>query len=88
MIKFLILFIVLYLIPASISYVGVRYEYKNKYDMMLEPDIFDFLSVVTPAVNVGVALLYIFELFNDKLLKPLIKLKLKDKRIISRFFRL
>jgi hypothetical protein len=74
----LLCFILLYLIPAVISYFCIRNKYKNnKYFL---PNIEDILFVIVPFVNIGVIISHIISIISDS----------DDigKKISRKFFRL
>jgi hypothetical protein len=74
-------FIMFYVLPAIISYFGIRNDYKqNKF---LSPDFADILFVIAPFINIAVALSYILDFIYDKLCK-----KINVKKITRKFFRL
>lgn len=85
MIDFIIIIFILYVIPAIITYLGIRHQYMTEWTN-IKPNALDFIMVITPMVNIGVALIsiadllfYVIERAGGKLTKG---------KFIDKFFRI
>lgn len=83
-----------YLLPAIISYFGVRYRYKTEWKHST-PDIHDILLVVIPGLNWVGAIWILMDLMFasmdkgfDSIEKSAMNKKIKNKNIGKKLFRL
>lgn len=84
----------LYVLPAIISYVGIRYQFKYEWKG-LEPDLGAFAMVFVPLLNWGYAIFTLMNITFSELEKVLDKSdesklnkEILNKKLGSRFFRL
>lgn len=89
---FLILFTVFYIIPAVISYFGVRHQYKYEWTS-LSPDIGAFAMVFVPMLNWGYAIFtilnimaFILDSMDDKVENSKVAKKIEKDEFGKKFF--
>lgn len=94
MIFLLITVFFMYIVPAVISYLGIRHQHKNEWEG-LEPGIADFVMVFTPLLNWGYSIFIVMSVSFDALGEAMDKAeesktnrRIKNKKIGSKFFRL
>ncbi|MFJ3388838.1 hypothetical protein [Lysinibacillus sp. NPDC086135] len=88
----LALFIVFYVAPALISYLGIRWQYQNEWKG-LEPELDSFIMVFTPVLNWAYSIFIMMDLLfksldetADNMDKSKLNNAIKDKKIGSKFF--
>jgi hypothetical protein len=70
-----------YILPAIISYLGIKEFYKDK--KYISPSLIDVAFVVLPFMNIGASMVYIFDL---DLFKVDFTFKNKIEKLCRKFF--